>query len=60
MTNARVFISPFNDVVLETWDRAYELETVLTVDKARALANELLDMAAEAAANRALTSDDMV
>jgi len=48
MKNIRVWIGPFNNVVLETWDRSYELESVMTPAEAEELAQLLLATAAEA------------
>lgn len=59
--NAKVWIQwTDNTVVLETWDRSYELETVLTIAEARELSNALMNAAASAGANAALTRHDVV
>lgn len=58
--NYQVTLGPNNEVVLAVWDRWHEVEVDLTVEEARELANKVMDMAADAGANRALTSDDVV
>lgn len=51
MKNVRVYIGPFNEVILETWDRSYELEIVMTPEEAVELGMEIVTLAAEAHAN---------
>lgn len=60
MNNIKVMVGPTNRVIIETWDRSYEMETILSIEEARDLANLIMDVAATAGANRALTSDDVV